>query len=479
MKPPDYFPFELKDQQKQAFSRLTNFVKGQGKAAFVLRGYAGTGKTSLMIGLTRFLARNDIDFYILASTGRAAKILIEKTGEQATTIHRMVYTFQDINDDLEQVALSMERLDMDDKGQLKLVFTPKTRLSDQGTTVYIVDESSMVADRENPVTSHAKFGNGKLLTDLLNFDPNGRFVFIGDPCQLPPIQQPESPALSETYLTSQFQIPCETFDLTEVVRQGSDSGILTAAMRLRELVANPEKGKWPTLTVRDCKDIDVVSQDELYTRYLSAFKTHGENHAIMLCHSNAQRVMLNEKIRQDLGRPKGKPMVGDLLMVTQNNLLIPLVNGDFAILRSIGNREVRAQVPFLHVTVSPAHKLESTYPIMLVESVLEGFESNLTQDQFKDLMIDFYYRMKNEGIKQGTDEFRKALREDPYLNALKAVHGYAVTCHKCQGGEWEEVYLYQNNKVLGIPRPGVYQWWYTALTRARKSLIVGDEWFVK
>ena len=165
-------------------------------------------------------------------------------------------------------------------------------------------------------------------------------------------------------------------------------------------------------------------------------------------------------------------------MVTQNNYLTDLVNGDIIRVIQIGKREYRCGLSFLNVEVQELVSRHS-YNILLIEEILYSISTNLNTKQHKDLMIDFFNRMKEKGIRQKDQSFKDRMLTDPYLNALKVVYGYALTCHKSQGGEWNEVFLYLDNKIQGIPKPGIYQWLYTAVTRAIKTLHIVDDWFIK
>ena len=155
-----------------------------------------------------------------------------------------------------------------------------------------------------------------------------------------------------------------------------------------------------------------------------------------------------------------------------------MVNGDLVIVRNTGSREYRCGMTFLQVEVQEL-ATKGISRLLLIEDILYSTVTNVNDKQHKDLMIDYFHRMKERGIHQKNPEFKEKMLKDPYLNALKAVYGYALTCHKSQGGEWNEVFLYLDNKIHGIPKPGIYQWWYTAITRAKEQLHVVDDWFIK
>ena len=189
-----YFEFPLKSQQVSAFDTLKNFALNDEDKVFILRGYAGTGKTTLIGGYIKWLIENEIQFSLLASTGRAAKILSDKSKIKANTVHSKIYSFNKLDEDIEQLELTQNSMSMDDKGQLNLLFELRS-ITSESKIIYIVDESSMISDSDKNNSSFAKFGSGKLLNDLFDYDINGKFIFVGDPLQLPPISQKISPAL--------------------------------------------------------------------------------------------------------------------------------------------------------------------------------------------------------------------------------------------------------------------------------------------
>ena len=179
-----------------------------------------------------------------------------------------------------------------------------------------------------------------------------------------------------------------------------------------------------------------------------------------------------------MGKSSNLIETGDILLVTQNNYLTNLVNGDLVKVIQTGKNEYRCGLSFLQVEVQELVS-KHTFNVLLVEDILYSISTNLNNKQHKDLMIDYYHRMKEKGIKQKDQAFKDKMLTDPYLNALKAVYGYALTCHKSQGGEWNEVFLYLDNKIHGIPKPGIYQWLYTAVTRAKETLHIVNDWFIK
>jgi ATP-dependent exoDNAse (exonuclease V) alpha subunit len=473
-----YFDFELKPQQVEAFAALCDFVTDSTQKVFVLKGYAGTGKTTLMGGLIRRLQEDKIPFALLASTGRAAKILSDKTKTVANTIHSHIYSFKDLDQDMEQLSQLQQGTTRDNSGQITLLFDTNP-IHSENEKIYIIDEASMVSDEVDRDTTFAKFGTGDLLGDLIRYDTNGRFIFVGDPCQLPPVRQVDSPALSVTHISDKYDLHTEGYELTDIVRQVDTSGIIEASLKLRTLYYDNPEMRFAYLPIRHHRNIHLaMSLPDLVASYMVQLQDKGYRHCTLIAQTNRHCTTLNNLIRQSLQRSLDTLCEGDLLMVTQNNYLSQLVNGDQVVVTRVGDRAYRCGLSFIQVEVQEIG-LKTNYTLLLIEDVLTSTATNLDSRQHKELMLDFFNRMKAKRISQGDPEFKENMLKDPYLNALRCVYGYALTCHKAQGGEWQEVYLYLDNKIQGIPRPGIYQWLYTAVTRARETLHVADDWFVK
>lgn len=473
-----YFNFPLKPQQERAFEELQKFVESNSSKIFILKGYAGTGKTTLMGGFIKWLNKSEQIFSLLASTGRASKILSDKTDSEAKTIHSQIYVFKDLDDDLEKMSAKQERLAVDDKGQISLLFDLKT-IENNSNKIYIIDEASMVADVSKNDSSFAKFGSGELLKDLLEYDKNGKFIFVGDPSQLPPIGQVISPALSKDYIENKYKINTKEFELKEIVRQSSKNGIIRASMMIRMLHVDNPKVKFASFPLKNHANIILQnSHASLIDNYIQKIKEHGFEYSTLICQTNRHCSDINKIVRASLGKNSNLIEKDDILLVTQNNYLTKLVNGDIIKVIQTGKKEYRCGLSFLQVEVQELVS-KNTYNILLIEDILYSISTNLNNKQHKDLMIDYYHRMKEKGIKQKDQAFKDKMLTDPYLNALKAVYGYALTCHKSQGGEWEEVFLYLDNKIHGIPKPSIYQWLYTAVTRAKETLHVVNDWFIK
>ena len=475
-----YFNFKLNSQQLHVFNELKLFIKNNDDHIFILKGYAGTGKTTLMSGLIKYLKEIKQNFQLLASTGRASKILSDKTNLSASTIHSQIYSFEGLSEDLEKMHHDQEN-NIDDKGQISLLFSLNQIVS-ENTILYIVDEASMISDSKNPGTSFARFGEGKLLSDMLKFDKNGKFIFLGDPCQLPPINQKDSPALTSEYIINTHNKNVKEFQLTQIMRQAENNGIISASFSIRKLYEqNPsfDLVKWPKLSFRNKQNINLITTHaDLINKYINSMRQHGKEHSTFICRTNSQCRDINKLIRSILFKDPLRMQIGDLLLVTQNNQLANLVNGDLIEIIEIGKTESRCGLNFVNVKVKELAS-KNIFNLLLIEDILHSSLTNITEKQHKDLMIDYYLRMKRKGVHYKSKTFINSMRSDSYLNAIKSVFGYALTCHKSQGGEWEEVFLSLENKMYGMSRPGLFQWWYTAITRAKTKLNVVDDWFIQ
>lgn len=468
------------DSQKRAYSKLMEFVTDEEAKIFILKGYAGTGKTTLMRKLVEEMNSRHEPYSLLASTGRAAKILANATGYETHTVHSEIYKFTDLNQDLETVANSREINDVDSTGQLYLNFelTTKSHIGQTKPHYYIIDEASMVSDAVDKNATQAIFGSGQLLSDLFHYDSEGKFIFVGDICQLPPIMQTISPALTPKYIEDNFSIKTYESELTDVVRQSGDNDIAIASQRIRKLYYSPQSWKWAKFPLKGYKNIHLLgNQASLFTQYIKRIEKEGYNSATLIGFSNKQCDVITQIIRPSFGHNAALVEKGDLLLVTQNNLISGLMNGDLVTVEDIIIQEKRAGLTFLKVSVKELFT-KRVYSQLMIADIIYSNQTNLTQSQQKELFIDFYYRMKDKGISQKSQAFKQNMMNDPYLNALRTVFGYALTCHKAQGGEWDYVYLDIPKSVPILPKPYVYQWIYTAMTRAKKGLYLVDDFWI-
>lgn len=461
--------------QLHAFEHIKMFLQAPGSGIFILKGYAGTGKTTLLQYLALQLRKQKKKFTLLAPTGRAAAVLRAKTGLTAKTIHSELYIFNDVDGEPDE---GPEMPTIDSFGQMRLMFALKgSPDAEDSDMIYIVDEASMVSDEPADVTSYAHFGSGHLLSDLLYAAGKNKIIFAGDPCQLPPVLSLQSPALSSHYFRQRAR-PVQEYELTQILRHKEGSGILQLATRIRQLASARSHDKWVKLPVSGIGSVSALGHHTLQEHYLQHLNTAGIGDIIAISNSNRECSRINRLARIKLYGSENVPLqVNDLLMVTQNNYLVPLTNGDFVTVKYIGNYTVHLGIGFIEVTVKANHSGEE-YQVLLCEAPLFNGMPNLTQDQQRMLMIDFSKRMRKKGIKPKSDQYYEAMRKDKYLNSLRANFGYAVTCHKSQGGEWEKVYLFLNKSMYIMPPPTLTRWWYTAVTRAKESLWMTHDWWI-
>lgn len=500
----------LTTSQKRALQSMQYFVERYDKC-FVLSGYAGTGKTTLMRFFIKYLQEQQIDFCLLSSTGRAAKILSNAVGHEAHTVHHLIYSFKGLNEDFSDIVkhgavgeVGQNCLDpqttVDKKGQIYLNFerTAYGRL-DNKRMVYIIDEASMISDRPS-ASVQAVFGSGRLLHDLFAYDtrPESKFVFVGDPCQLPPIKGTFSPALSPIYLKSEFNYDTSSKELTEIMRQEKDSSIVSGASMIRSLWQNApetevvygERAKvWGRIQLSHYADIEIMpTVDDMRSQYISLIRQNGYNEATFICQSNNDSWKMSQFVRQNLGFT-GVVQPGDLLMVMQNQITTGLMNGDMVEVISVGDKVkcvdrtyiwtgYHTHLEFIDVVVRELFTGRTINTLLLLSILERGTGANLNPQQQTGLFWDFALRMGDKGITQKNKEFNDALFHDPYLNALRCSYGYAITCHKAQGGEWNHVFIQPQRNVLLNPTKHSYQWLYTAITRAKKCAYFPNEFYI-
>ena len=486
----DLTNIKLTTSQENVLKDILSFVNHSDDRVFILKGYAGTGKTTLMRFLIQKLEENHRDYRLLASTGRAAKVLanLSNRNGSTSTIHSMVYSFNGLSKEYDE----KEEPVVDKDGQLFLVFEPsKLNETEVPETIYIIDEASMISDVITKNVTQAKFGEGRLLKELLDYDTrqNSKFIFVGDPCQLPPIEEYYSPALMKDYFQEKFKIAAQEAQLTEIMRQKGTCGIIDASKQIRGLYNKAPNDTsmygsqrlWGFLPFRQCRDIQLhTNLEEMINDYVDEIEKSGLNSAVCICRSNNACSQLSANIRSKLGFTYGRVQEGDLLMVIQNNIPTGLMNGDMVTIEELGpTTQSRSGLTFREVTVKELFT-QRTIKTLMIEEIVNQSRLNLDSAQQQALFIDFIMRMRDMGITQkDTRRFNHAMMHDPYLNALRCVYGYAITCHKSQGGEWEDVYVHVPRNITLNPTKETYQWIYTSMTRAKKTLHMVDDFYIK
>lgn len=460
---------ELTNQQNKVFEQIKVFLNSDA-SVFILRGYAGTGKTTMVKVIADYIEQTR-QLAMMAPTGRAARVLAMKTGHTATTIHKAIYS---------KAHVEPKKVKNIAESEFKFVFSINNS-ENGGNIVAIVDEASMVCSRK---IEHElfMFGTDNLMEDLLTFvRPNfgGKVIFVGDPAQLPPVGESVSNALRAEYFKEKGLKVIEA-ELTEVLRQKDDSVILKNAMMIRDLL---KKDKRNQLIFEEQKDdVETVPSEQFLDKYLNYRKESGKHDSVIICHSNKSANRYNRDIRKSLYGGDVPLQENDILLITQNNYRLDRMNGEFVPVLSIGERiqqsaPVYAQIGgkkerivitlnFIKVTVPNGDG--NPIPCMLLEDLLTSDTATISIDENRALYINFC--MRNPNLKQGTESFAEALLNDEYYNAIRAKYGYAVTGHKCQGGEWGKVFVdYTGRTELDDDS---LRWAYTATTRAQKTLYV-------
>jgi ATP-dependent exoDNAse (exonuclease V) alpha subunit len=448
-----FFSEKPKDDMLISIKKLEAFLSNDAQV-FILKGYAGTGKTTMMKSLINYLAAEKRPYVLMASTGRAAKVLSDKTRENAKTIHSKIYKLDEVND----------------SGEVqKITFSLKMNFDDVNT-VYIIDEASMIPDKPS-LSGLLNYGDGRLLAHILNYVQGRKIIFIGDPAQLPPVKNKFSAALHEDYITRGFGIKAVATELTKVWRQKEDSGILYNASRLRY----PEIETPTGITIKASGFDDIIlcyQQSELVRRYVDLVSQNGFDNAIILTYGNKSVLKFNQMVRQYIFPGINSAVAGDWLMVVYNNYKHNLANGQHVTLLDISpSFEKRANLTFRDATLEVTeHGNKQLVNCKMIEDLLFRPEPSLDFEAENDLMKDFAIRMYKVGIKPKSSEYRELFLSDPYLNAVRVKFGYAITGHKAQGGEWDNVMLQLEYSLDYQELENVYRWIYTAITRAAKKL---------
>lgn len=462
---------ELTKQQNEVFKKIKAFMESDA-SVFILRGYAGTGKTTMVKVVADYITQSR-DMYLMAPTGRAARVLSQKTKRMATTIHKAIY---------EGTCLVSKVTKDIAETEFKLFF-PISESKQDGKNVVIVDEASMLCSRKIKYELY-KFGSDNLMEDLLTFIRpgfGGKVIFVGDPAQLPPVGESVSNALRAEYFQKQGLKVMEA-ELTEVLRQKNDSIILKNAMMIRDLL---KKDKRNSLVFEEKKDdVETISANCFLEKYLDYRKKSDKNDSVVICFSNKSASRYNRAIRTDLYGKDVPVRENDVLMIIQNNYNLGRMNGEFVPVLSVGERTQQSAPVYVQVggvkqrkiitlnfvQVTVTNGLGNPCLCMLLEDLLNSDKPELSIDETRALYINFC--MRHPELRQGTQQFSLVLMQDAYYNAIRAKYGYAVTGHKCQGGEWGKVFVDYTGRT-GLDNDSL-RWAYTATTRAQKTLYVAN-----
>ena len=463
------FPYQPTSEQEIALKKLASFLTEQaGEQVFLLRGYAGTGKTSLVAALIKALDELKQKSVLLAPTGRAAKVLSSYAGHAAFTIHKKIYRQLSFSNDWENFSVNDNLVTH---------------------TLFIVDEASMIS---NEGLSGASLGTGRLLDDLVQYVYAGqgcRLLLMGDTAQLPPVGEEQSPALWGDALRG-YGLEVTEVDLTQVVRQELDSGILWNATRLRERLVEDACWSLPKIRVSGFADIKVLPGHELIDALEQCYDWDGMDDTIVICRSNKRANIYNKGIRAQILWREEELETGDWLMVAKNNYYwteqlvaelkrqpdtalqaeqVPdfIANGELAVVRRVRRTHELYGFRFADVVLSfpDCHDLE-----MEVSLLLDTLHSDAPALPKADNDRLFYEVLEDYADISLKRERMKKMKADPHYNAVQVKYAYAVTCHKAQGGQWKNVFLDQGYMSDEYLTPDYFRWLYTAFTRATGTL---------
>lgn len=442
--------------QTTAIDSISSFLFDDDQSSlFLLKGYAGTGKTLLVSTLVKALKQFRVKTELLAPTGRAAKVLSSYTSKQAFTIHKKIYRQQSSSDGSGKFVLDYNK---------------------QSNTLFIVDEASMIS---NSTPESSLFGSGRLLDDLVEYVYNGkncRLMLVGDTAQLPPVNLTISPALDIKVL-AEYNLKIFSSILSDVIRQAQDSGILYNATAIRFHIKNKQTNQFFRIKTEGLSDIKPISGDELIENISNCYDKYGEDETIIITRSNKRANKFNEGIRQMILWREAELESGDMLMIVKNNYFYSqpdsnfdfVANGDIACVEKLlgteemyGFRYANVRLKFLDYD-----NLELECKIFLDTLTLESpsFGSKQNQQLFNAIQED-YLHIKNK--KKRWEE----IKQNEYFNALQVKFAYAVTCHKAQGGQWKAVFIdhgYLTEEMLSVD---YLRWFYTAFTRPKEKLFL-------
>lgn len=460
----------LTTEQAQALEEMKSFVVAPEENIFILKGYAGTGKTTLLSVLLDYLDSQRISYDLMAPTGRAAKVMRDKLKRGASTIHSRIYKYEaaiEVKDEQKNVVYHRLYYAVDEA---------------RYGSVIIVDEGSMVSIKKQLDEIYV-MGSGSLLEDILTYagvrSRRAKVIFVGDPAQLPPVGENEPIALLRETFESRGLHVMESW-LREVVRQASDSLILANATQMRRFI---EEGHGVVMPEYDDHSFQRVEALDLLSCYFQLFPKSNLDNGPIIAYSNRSCLELNQAIRKRYFPNRPNVTEGDKLLVVKNNQLHNLVNGDFVevVWASPTTESYTASLKEGNVTLTfrdlQIKTDEGVYKVKILDDLLSSPQASITSSEgkalFEKVRRDAYHywrQSKGEAVPMPEEEYERFMRADEYFNALHCKYGYAVTCHKSQGGEWDTVLVdYEGRNQTSVD---AMRWAYTATTRARQHCIV-------
>lgn len=435
------------EDQQGLIERLANYLHGAAKDIFVIRGYAGTGKTTLVSALVRLARLQRVGIHLMAPTGRAAKVMSAYSRKQALTLHKKLYRFE-----------------TDASGNVRIKRAPNIR----DHNWYIVDEASMIADRSGP----GQF----LLGDLIDYVFEGagnKLILVGDVAQLPPVGSLLSPALVPRILRDEFSKRIDGYEMKQVVRQAEQSGILQLATELRHAIE--EQRTDYQLTVPPQGDVVTCDTHEMLEYLEDTVSQLGEDAFAIVCLSNKSANRFNDAVRHRVLYRSESIESGDRLMVVKNNYFWLaesktqnfIANGDLAVLERLGRSEELYGCSFTEASIALVDEAEPIHlDAKLNLEVLRSDGPSMPPDQLEKVYQQVWEAYDEEEVPSR----QKRMREDPHWNALYVKFAYAITGHKAQGGQWPVVFVdasFLQYKPLSVE---LLRWLYTAVTRASERV---------
>ena len=444
--------FEPTLGQKQLIDLLSDFLAPfSAKKILLIKGYAGTGKTTTISSFIKAASKFKQKLYLITPTGRAAKVLSSYSGKSAFTIHKKIYRQVSANDGLGKFQL--------DKNLHK-------------NTIFIVDEASMISNRSDG----SAFGSGRLLDDLMRYVFNGencKLIIIGDTAQLPPVNSNLSPALDAKELET-YGYNVDEIELKEVIRQTQDSGILYNATKMRHQIKE-KSNDYPEISHENFSDVNKIPGEDLIDIIGESYDKNGIENTIIVTRSNKRANIFNQGIRNKILWKEDEISQGDIIMIVKNNYFwLPknehtdfIANGDIAEVVRVGKYEEMYDQRYANLTIRLLDypDLEIDVKVFLNTLNLETASMNLQAN--KEL---FFKIAEDYAHLKPKSKMYKAVKEDKYLNALQIKFAYAVTCHKAQGGQWQNVFIdhgYITDEMVDVD---FLRWLYTAFTRAQEKV---------
>lgn len=479
----DSYNDNLTSSQQELVRRLNDFFKTDNNNVFLLTGYAGTGKTFITQGIAEFLRATGRNLVIAASTGKAARVITDKAHLNSFTIHKTIY------------STHFDKQKIGDEDEFLVMHADLRKNTDPKDCVYIVDEASMISDVFSSQNDTLQFGSGRLLKDLLEYtdvcsnDNHRKLIFIGDNYQLPPIKMDFSPALNEYYLRQNYNCKVTGFELVDIVRQKEDSAIIKNAIELRNDMVNK--------TFNQLKLVDMTPQvreidkNDFLQEYLNSCEKRISNKSMIIASKNSQVYEYNNLVRNYFFPNMRSAQKGDKIISVSNHYLedIIIFNGDLGAISEILGSTVTHHVTLRHkdkttkeliltpidlnfLKVRVGFRNDEGQPYFfesyIIENLLYSDLGSLNPDEEKALYVDFC--MRHPKLNHKSDDFSTALAKDPFYNALKVKFGYAITCHKAQGSEWDNIFVDCNSYHQKKLCLDYYRWLYTAITRASNTL---------